>query len=561
MEHENIASLLELATRLIYKNPFGSITVYRSVLHFLPNDKRALAGIAQATAIIEQKPVSLHSKRIASDVINKIFRYRHSDENLAGIMDLAKSQEHNHPFDAYLLYRTIQKIEPNISLVDAKVAKYEKIYRQNMVLAFREDGLCQRVIAILLGYFSSKHMGFEFRFMWPHTAMLNNTFDLKFGAGHSVRTDVFQVLSAEFIERHLLSAKNTKMIWNAIPTGTPRHFRVTFRSLAQIRPERDIIRPCWRAANQIMPDLNEFYSPENYRDFIENELFTPEIEDKLKEIRDLELPEKRIAIHLRGGDVVYGNARKRFSAARELTLSLAVAEEICRKHLNQGYTVFVFGASKNDIEYLTLKYTNVLSVSDIKLSPADDPESVLREVALMADCEKLFAAENSAVSDLASLLGRAEFITGADILPPEEEYRVLCACIASGTARVFHRLQRAYLNFSAFLTAPETTPFEQLKLHILAALDDDDDRAQYWFLLYLTALATGDQSLVSNSRHKLNGILETEIEVFFDTQHRINKFIRLQEPVVRRLLHAAIQSQLLLSEQKSFLITLRDQTK
>jgi hypothetical protein len=561
MEPENIASMLELAARLIHKKPFGSIAVYRCVLRFVPNDKRALDGVANATAFISQKPVSSHSKRVASDAIYKIFGYRHSDENLASILALAKSQERNHPFDAYLLYRTIQKIDPSIPLVDAKILEYEKIYRQNMILAYREDGLCQRVIAILLGYFSSIQMGFEFRFIWPHTAMMNSAFDLKFGAGHSVRTDVTQVLSVGFVERHLLAEKDTKMIWTVIPTGVPLHFRVTFRSLAQIRPERDIIRPCWRVANQVMPDLNKIFSHEKYRDFIENKLFTPKIEGKLREIRGLKLPEKRIGIHLRGGDVVYGNARKRFSAARELTLSLPVAEEICRKHLNQGYTVFVFGASKNDIEYLTVKYTNVLSVNDIKLSLADDPESVLREVTLMADCEKLFAAENSAVSDLASLLGRAEFKTGTDILTRDDEYRVLCACIESGTARVFHPLQRAYVNFSALLTAPETIPFEQMKLHILAALGDDDDRAQYWFLLYLIALATEEQSLILKSRQKLQGILEAEIEVFFDTQHRINKFIRHQEPVVRRLLHAAEQSQTLLPAQKLFLMKLRNLSK
>jgi len=551
MNYENINSLIELAERLQDEDPAHSASVRKLVLLFDPANRKARNNIRNVS---KELPATRFLARVRMEIA-KVLRIIHIRtypvELVARIIELAAAQEDHHPFDAYLLYRTIRMLDPRNAQIAGKVSAFETLFRQDLMLAYRADGLCQRLITILQGYFAARHFAYDFRFIWPDDTHLQTVFDLRYSEGHSVDTDVEKTLAADFVARHMLATGEQEAFINAIPRGSARHHRFTFRRLSQLRPRRDLIRPCWVVGNLVIPDLSEIVRTRDYRHFFDNVLFTPEIREKLDEVRNLDLPEKRVAIHLRGGDVVYGNSRKRFSAARDLSLTLAVAEEICQRQLDLGYTVYIFGATRNDIDYLTDKYLGARSANDLDWSPADDPTSVLREVALMADCEKLFAAKISAVSDLASLLGRAAFFTGCDVLPPEEEYRVSSRCIKSGIASGFHPLQRAYLQFSAFLTAPASVPIGQLKSYVLRALDDDDDRIQYWFLAYLCALAEEDDALLAISRARLETRLDTSPENYFENENYVRRFVRLNEPSVQRLLHAASRSAMLTPAQNT----------
>ena len=560
MDYGNINSLFELAERLEIDDPYGALDVHRCIIYFYPGNAKARSSVARISRDIGKGSVFHRVWLAVARQMGKLGIGNLSKNLFSRTVDLAETLENCHPFDSYLLYRVALEIGPGTHDVVAKIAKYEILFRQDLILAYRADGLCQRLIAILQGYFTAQHLGYEFQFIWPGDEHLRNVFDLEFTDGHSVRTDVYKTLAQDFAAKHLLDTKHEKVIATAMPRGSTRHRRATFRKLSQLEPERNLIRPCWVAGNLIIPELREIMETDGYRNLFKTELFTPEINEKIIEACNLELPAKRVAIHLRGGDVIYGNARKKFSAARDLTLSLAVAEELCITQLRLGYKVYVFGASQNDINYLTTKYTNVLSVRDLNLSLADDPQALIRELILMADCEKLFAGRISAVSDLASLLGRAEFITAPYILPPEEEYKVSCTCLENGSVNKFHPLQRAFIQFSAFLTAPETVDLSHMKSHILSALEDDDDRIQYWFLAYLCAHATADRSLIGISRQRLEEMIDSTIEGFFDTPHKIMCFVRLHEPAVQRVLTAAARSEFLMPNQRAFLDKLLENT-
>lgn len=529
MNQDNIIALIELGKSLETDQPADALQVFLIVQRFSPKKPEIKLKVDNLRNIVSDERIG----------------------EMTSLVPLAKLFEPKQPYYSYLLYRIENMLNPGHSEVTEQILRLEKNFLQHHIIAWRHDGLCQRLIGILLGTFIARACNLNFNFVWPDDEFMRQVFEISYEDGHSVPVDVHKVLSEEFIEDYQLSEDKMKSLEQLFGPGTPYRIRSTVRNFDKINAAQEIVRPAWLAPDRMFADLEPLFETAKYRAFFISDMFTAEITKELKFVDALELPDKRIGIHLRGGDIVYGGARHKHTYARKKSISLAVADTLCKKFTSAGYVVFVFGATVRDLEHLSQRHTNVKSVLDLPLHKTNAYTQMIREIILMADCEQLISADNTGVTQLASLLGPVKLVNASDILPPTDEYNVLIDVIASADFQNYHPLQQAYTHYCAFITAPATIDIDIIYSHICAAHAGDSRNIQYKFLCYMTALSSQKPDSAQEFYDQITNQISAPVEVNFLTKQNIHRFIRLNEPSVQRVLHGANRYKGLSNKQKT----------
>lgn len=453
-------------------------------------------------------------------------------ENLDLLIDTAASLIEKAPYEAYLLLKMAQQYRPNGPRIKMLLSNITPKTHDNAIVAWRHDGLCERLITIIIGFFTAKALGLDFKIVWPDDSFMAKHFMNSYGNGHSVPTTANSILSDKLIRTNLISecdilhpAGQFSFNYNIVK-------RLTVCEFATVQNGQQTIRPCWVASNRLFPDIEARYSHADYRRFFLEELISDRLIAELDNIQNLKTPKKRVALHVRGGDIIYGDARLVSVFGRVKSVSLAVADAICESYTSQGYSVWVFGATKSDLTHLSQKYPSVLCVDDFQLSDTDTDAEMIRELMLMADCDQIITAQDTAVTKLAAILGNAKMVTIEDLFNDDEEHQVLKEYTSSDSFRDVHPLQKSFIYFGLFVTAPIDTNSETRLDYIWQAHRCDPENIRYLVIVYLAKIAAGKFDQAELVIDLLSNELEVPVQRFFDKRELNKRYIHFADKSV-----------------------------
>jgi tetratricopeptide (TPR) repeat protein len=267
----------------------------------------------------------------------------------------------------------------------------------------RNDGLGERLKAMLNAIVMSNNFGKQFHVFWPNEVSAGKEF-------HAIdsKNIIFSkdYVKEKFIEEDFFS-------------------RMKIAHLSDIKTSKDLESSdedtffiCHQ--NEKFPFLMETggIKPAAYREAFNSIKFSDSIKQSILAAKNINLGKKAAAIHIRGGDIIYGRYRlsQRYQA-KAISFPLAIA--LIHKLKQHGFTPVIFLQDKA-IEDL-LKHENI---SDIILArdysyQYDSTEQAFFEIMLMSRCQTILAG-TSGFAELAARIAGIKVKKVQDYLTHEE---------------------------------------------------------------------------------------------------------------------------------------------
>lgn len=408
-------------------------------------------------------------------------------KNIDLLVDMSEEMLERAPFEAYALLKLAQSVRPNGPRIRNLLRNIEQETRKNWIVAWRHDGLCERLSAILIGYFSAKALNLDFKFIWPDRTFLESFFQTGVD-WHDVPTNPRTVLSSSFVDQYLVNENDILHPQGIYSSNRLTAERMTVETFEMVSRQHQLIRPCWLASSRMFPDLDNAFSKQDFRSFLLDTLLSEGMKDELQAMPRTDLPALRIALHVRGGDIIYGDTRFAHGFSRLKSITLAVAEKICETYAAKGCAVLVFGASISDLDYLAAKFPNVVQLSRLEKVDRTGLGGLLHDILAMSECEKIISSADTAVTRFAAMLGEASVVSVPDMFDDIAEYEILLAYVSELVFESAHPLQKAFTYWSLFVTSAKGVS-DQIRLdHIQSACDNDSENTRYFIYAYFLSL-------------------------------------------------------------------------
>lgn len=344
------------------------------------------------------------------------------------------------------------------------------------IVAMRSDGLGERLNAFVTGIYLARRLGWPFGFRWASAVHADA---IAFGKpavqthilGHAV-VAADQLFSKEFIERFQVPSQ-----WR------PREFK----PLSGKKMEKATLNSIgsagfrgWRAPPQdVRPMLEEQLRPSpefSYRQAFDTIGFSPEAQKSLQAGYRVQLPRRVVALHLRSGDVFYGEYRK-FAKYSYKGLTLPLAKALIAKQQKKGRGVLLFGQDNRVLDYLKEEFGVLLARDHMPSFCTTDHQRALFDVALMSRAEKIFAG-TSGFARLAALVGGAKVRQPHDLFPVEEQSAMSIADL-SENGDLYHPLQTAFAYWYAYYCARRAKTYQEAVSLLARAYEYDPENQLY----------------------------------------------------------------------------------
>jgi hypothetical protein len=334
-------------------------------------------------------------------------------------------------------------------------------------LVFQRDGLGARLSSLINALALARRTGGAVDLDWPPmTAGDPET--------HAMGP-VSEILAPAFVERHrgpgapkgLSGVAELGAVRDAIQSGKA--------------PPQGVVavRAHWRPIGHELP---QFWTAQEYRalcraafDAIE---FVPALEAARRKAAALPLPARAVGVHLRAGDVIYGDYR---TDARMVTkaISYPVAEAIVAEERAARHPVILFGEDRAFMAHLAKRHAARPIADMVELAGMSKLERAIFEITLMTRLHRLHAGQ-SAFAGTAALAGPVQLAPSNGGLEPDEIVSLIRTRLAAEAAArevAISGRQTAYacrvaLRFDRISTAAKLEPGERLALIDLALRHD-----------------------------------------------------------------------------------------
>ncbi|MCR6656979.1 MAG: glycosyltransferase [Opitutus sp.] len=332
------------------------------------------------------------------------------------------------------------------------------------IVAGRADGLGERLNAMVNAVLLSRLTGLPFRYHWRNSVIddaANFSANAKAGTGvivgHAIEPER-EVFDSSFINSFSLPALEKgayveiqekdltaeKLIHGADARHlkgwlAPRLHLDEFLAPSLIKsPEFDL---CW-AFDQIR--------------------FTPTVQAMVTQGRQVPLPLKTAALHLRSGDVFYGDYRKRVYYTYK-GLSLPIAKAIIARLQRDGYSILLFGQDGWVLNYLKEASGAILAYDLLPPGEHSNVQRAIFEIVLMSRCKTIIAG-SSGFAKLASWIGGKTVQVGFKLFKHLEQFELSREDLAQNAAD-YPPLQAAFAYwFSYFYSRGHLTVEQSLSL-------------------------------------------------------------------------------------------------
>lgn len=260
-----------------------------------------------------------------------------------------------------------------------------------LIVANRRDGFGERLKAILNAMIVAKNLPGKFRFGWAD--IWNNMSNW-----HDV-LPAEETFSEVFLKQHLETQENISALdllpisvlsSTPIRSGATKGYHVTQQSLQ---------RQC--------PHISVTDSSYTFENCFEDVKFTDHLENARKYAKEIDLgKEESIALHLRAGDLIFGEYRK-MGRYHLKACPFPIAQEIAADLQGTNTRLVLFGQDKEFIQYLVDRYEAVSAISIAEAQAFDAMQQALFDISLMARCKEIICG-SSGFANLSCWIGGIE---------------------------------------------------------------------------------------------------------------------------------------------------------
>ncbi|OOX93755.1 hypothetical protein BOO83_08450 [Campylobacter coli] len=393
--------------------------------------------------------------------------------------------------------------------------------KNGYIISSKPDGLGMRLASILIGMYLAKKCNFEFGFIWP------NSIDLAFmGVTDSQCTkeinylgnamdEVDVVFDLDFIKEYLIDS-------SFVDENHGIEIRKKNSTFKQLEDKTNFETEWGWYSTDILPSkwLNDCSEEECLREIskIYNTIgFSDRFEKIIQDVQALKI-NKFIALHIRGGDIIFSKIRKApgWNVIQERYFPYEIAFDIINKELVNDYNIVVFGqdlnANRTLVEYFQkFALGKIFLVDEFIDKTYNEIERSFFEINLMSRAEKIYSAKESVFSKVAMMIaGKNNLISYHDIYTQKEQADIIQANLSKIT---LHNLQDARAYFRLFELFRDRDVEKSISfLNKALELDYDNDAYRIYMLDCLFRL---------KDYYAINTILEKIIteryEEFFTT--------------------------------------------
>ncbi|HEG3340447.1 TPA: glycosyltransferase [Campylobacter jejuni] len=395
------------------------------------------------------------------------------------------------------------------------------------IISSKPDGLGMRLASMLIGMYLAKKLDFNFGFTWVNSIDLafmgimdsKKEQDINYLGNCMDEVDV--IFDHDFIEKYLL---NPLELENNHGLAIRKKER-TFHELKNGQYEElwgwystDVLPSKW------IKECDEKECLFEIKNIYKNISFSKEYIGIIKNVDNLISRNLTnfIALHIRGGDIIFSNIRKtpNFTPVVERLFPYEIAIDIALKELKNGKNIIIFGqdlnANKEFARYLKsfveFKHLKIINVDDLVDENYTEMQRAFFEINLMSKAEKIYSARESVFSKVAMMIsGCNKLISFHDIFSAEMQMKLI-----KNNMNHFplHPLQNAMSYFRLFQLSKELNySFEKQIKYLYKALDIDHDNDGYRIHIL--------QCLFLQKKYKeidseIKAILKTRYKSFFE---------------------------------------------
>lgn len=309
--------------------------------------------------------------------------------------------------------------------------KKGKEYRKKVVLMNRRDGLGERLCAMMNALRLADALGHRFAFSWESDVWnpVYHQLDISGGQivrGHSI-TPVDKLFSPRFIKANYIAD-------GALPKVLP--FSPQFGSMQAVRAveeEEDMFgwEPDQHMFSSAVEQLVSRQRAMSYpKAFLAIE-FASSISKVIDQARSIDLGSFD-ALHLRSGDMVYGQIRK-WGHWSNKVLNPSVAGDLIAETRRHGRRAVLFGQDVQTLEYLRETHGAVLA-SDLTLG-LSNVEQAMFDIVLMSRAERIIAG-NSGFSRAACMAGGKALSSALALRPPKLYAEITLEDLAANASKL-----------------------------------------------------------------------------------------------------------------------------
>lgn len=259
-----------------------------------------------------------------------------------------------------------------------------------LIAVNRKDGLGGRLLAMANAKALADRLGYRFGFTWSNRTITDE-------GSHTVDV-VGKIFSADFIEKHWLGKKIRTDDFGVL--GRTDFTPSDLEAMAKRRKLRGWICNEFNALDFFSDDSAE---PVAKSQALRSFGFSPAVRQALDAAGRCRFPGPMAALHLRSGDIVYGQNRRGLVFVDKVIPS-ALAKAIIAELSSRGLTTLLVGQDHATLDYLKAE-TGALRTDDFGVGEfREETLKAFFEMALMARCQQIHAG-TSIYAAVASVMG------------------------------------------------------------------------------------------------------------------------------------------------------------
>ena len=256
----------------------------------------------------------------------------------------------------------------------------------------------------------------------------------------------------------------------------------------------------------------------NYAQVFSQISFSPRYEEIKHLAHTIELPENFIAIHLRSGDLVYGEPRKWGLWVKKVTPP-SLAKRIIRQTVLSGSPVVIFSQNHEIGMSLAQEGGNCKTIDDILQGVVlTGVERAFAEMLIMSRATAIIGG-SSGFARFSSFVGNAQLVSPWNFFPPREVIEVISSDLSEDPSR-YDSLTRAKSWWQAYYISKGLLSAKEADYLLDQAIKEDPRNALYSVVLASRLYSRGltedgdavvEGALASEGRDSLDGseFLET----------------------------------------------------
>lgn len=321
-----------------------------------------------------------------------------------------------------------------------------------IIVANRFDGLGERFLAFMNAIYLSNLYHYNFKFIWNSMDESNPDLNIEGVIFPSVPPKEF-LFSEKFISDYYCYDYNQTIFDTSLWSYYKKN---SFEVINKFFQKNNILQ-C-----NLNTDMSNFFSDiskveyrSNMASIWRNIGFSKEINSVIEygnKIRDF-LKQNYIAIHMRGGDILYRTDVLYLCRFKALEICLSV--DIIKR--NKGENIVLLGNDEN----LNMKLKNIFAQLGYNIFTSNDlikdcdfdvTQKAIFDIILMSNSKKLYLSGSSGFSNLAYLIGNCDKVCVYDIYSTHQKYSII-----KNNLKVFdfNKYQKSFAYIHLYIYAKE----------------------------------------------------------------------------------------------------------